>query len=132
MRLPRHYKLTRYKDTVDKGVRYDIHYNGNNIAYALVYPFRSEKRRQIAASERQGLQKVNGPWLEGIVVAPEHQGKGLAQYLLKKVEQAAPNQVIQLLARPYKGKGLSQKELFRFYGERGYKAYDGMKMMKRL
>lgn len=116
-RLPKGYKFTRYFDTIDKGYRYDLHYEGKNIAYAFTKP----------SSEGDGM------WIGGLWVLPTFQGKGLGIYLMKKIERFNKGKTLRLRARPYKQKGKSTKELVEYYKKLGYKPYDREnRMMKKV
>lgn len=107
-RLTKGFKFTRYFDDIDKGYRFDVHYKGKNVAYALTKP----------------SSEGDGPWLAGIHVIPDFQDKGLGQYLMRRVETFYKGKTIRLRARPYKGKQISLKGLVEFYTKLGYKPYD--------
>lgn len=88
------------------GIRFDIHLDGKNIAYALT----KTKNEEL--------------WLEGLHVLPKYQGIGLAKKLIKEVEKEYKGNSIKIKAAPYKGKELNQKQLIDFYTKLGYKSID--------
>jgi GNAT superfamily N-acetyltransferase len=108
IKLPKEYIFSKYPDKKDKGFRFDVHYQGKNIAYILTKP----------------TKEKNCIWLDGIYVEPKFQGRGLASHLLKEVEKHYKGKVIRLKARPYKSKNMGVRALRMFYEKRGYKEYD--------
>jgi GNAT superfamily N-acetyltransferase len=109
--------FSKYPDKRDGGIRYDIHFNEKNVAYALTLPSKQK----------------DGSWLEALHVLPRFQKKGLATFLIEQVEKDNKEKVIRLRARPYKSRNMGIKALRNFYQKLGYKEYEkGNKFFKKL
>ncbi len=107
-----HYVVSKFVDEDPKSydaIRYDVHLNGKNVAYASLKPKSGEG---------------DGPWISGLFVSADHRGKGLARKLLAAIEEDYVGQTLRLRAKPYKDKAKSKEALIRLYTSLGFAPYD--------
>jgi GNAT superfamily N-acetyltransferase len=93
-----------------KNIRYDAHYNGNNIAFILLI--------------EPVVDSKNNIYLRSFYIKKPFRGKGLARLMLTKIRQDFWDKNIVLKAEPFgKGKDMTRDELIQMYKHFGFVDY---------